>query len=159
MHRWGDGWFEKNGEDLNAAGNYIYDYCFKRARYRFHWKEKYGTLRHEFAYCSLVSSFNALHDIFYPGYMFYQFPLWFRVYIDRPITKVLNFLKIIPLIQRYQIYTLRKAYENAIRKFPHIEAEIMLDCELEDSHWPKNAKPQETYYDDLERTRSNVRNL
>ena len=47
MHIWGDEWFEKNGDDLYKAQNYIVDFTYRWSRCRLVSKEKYGTIRYE----------------------------------------------------------------------------------------------------------------
>lgn len=123
-HEWGEEDFDWAG--LCEAGNFIHDYCMKRARLCVHWKEKYGTLRYEYLGSCLYGEWP-VHKIFYPGHLFYRWPKRLMP-IDRAIGKSLEFLKIAPLVRGYQIRTLRKALFKAVEKYPHLEDEILSDA-------------------------------
>jgi len=48
VHYWGDEWFEKYGDDLFVAGNYIDTVYNNKTGKHLMWKEKYGSIRYEF---------------------------------------------------------------------------------------------------------------
>jgi hypothetical protein len=134
MHSWGDSWFRKYGEDLHNAGSFISRYCRTRAHLCIHWKEKWGTLRFEFIGSCIFDRYWPIHSIFYPGHLFYRFPKW-MLKVDWAVGCVLFGLGIGQLIQRYQLFILRRAINLAVKKWPHIEKEITADSpfwELED---------------------------
>lgn len=84
------------------------------------YKEKYGTVR---VYCNL--GWHCLHDIFYPGYVYCQFPKWlwgFDVYHGPKVLKYtgLNWLSV-----KYHMFLYRYAYEKAIAKYPEIRDNIL----------------------------------
>ena len=84
------------------------------------YKEKYGTVR---VYCNL--GWYNLHDVFYPGYAYSQFPKWlwgFDVYHGHKVLKYtgLNWLSV-----RYHMFLYRYAYKKAIVKYPEIRDNIL----------------------------------
>lgn len=122
MHIWGDEDFD--WEALNEAADYIQNRCRQFARMGIWTKEKYGTLRVSTT-CAYFIEYDFIHHIFYPGYVRYMFPEWFRVYIDWPLGKMLGKLGAIHLIQKYQNAVLKFFWKRAAKKWPHISKEIL----------------------------------
>lgn len=121
-HEWGDDDFDWNA--LNEASDYLHDRCRQFARLGIWTKEKYGTLRVSVT-CAYFMEYDLLHHIFYPGYVRYMFPRWFRVYIDWPLGKVLKKLGVLTLVQKYQTAVLKFFWKRAAKKWPHIAEEIL----------------------------------
>jgi hypothetical protein len=117
MHCWGDKGVDWQG--ISDAAEYIGESLAKWARiYVAQYKEKFGTVR---VYCHF--GWNSLHDIIYPGYHYNQFPKWFTWFDYKIATKflfVLNYL-VVPFHKWYY----RRTYIKAIKKWPHLEKEIL----------------------------------
>lgn len=121
MHDW---------RDLDDASEYLRSNCKKYARLGLHVKEKYGTMRVSTT-CAYISEYDFLHHIVYPGYYYYHWPSWFRVWIDWPIGRILGVLGIIWLIQKYQKFVLKLFWKRAAKKWSHISKEILDEYEWE----------------------------
>lgn len=117
MHTWGD----KNVDwiGIGSAADYIGNYCIKWARLGGQTKEKYGTVRFYAQFYPL-----SLQTLLYPGYHFYQISKWLRPVDEHVIGPVLNFL-FGKLFFIWQTHIYRKAYENALKKWPHLREEIL----------------------------------
>ena len=126
-HIWGDEDFDWKA--LDDAGNYIHKNCRRWARMGIWTKEKYGTLRISTT-CAYFSEYDVINHLFYPGYVRYMFPNWFRLYIDWPIGKILRFFGIIGLLQKYQTFILKFFWNKAAKKWPHIAEEILDEYDL-----------------------------
>lgn len=122
MHIWGDDDFDWNA--LDSAIYYMWKNCRRYARLGIWTKEKYGTLR-VIATCAFFNEYGAIHHLFYPGHVSYHWPIWFRKYVDRPVSKLLGKLGILSLVQRYQLFVLKHVWLRAAKKWPHIATEIM----------------------------------
>lgn len=124
-------WSDKNVDwmGIEAAASYIYSYCYKWGRLGGQAKEKYGTVR-------FYTSFGwlSLHTLIYPGYHFNQFPTWLWKldidYISPVIDKLFG-----SLFRKWQQYIYSKAYNNAVKRWPHLREEI-LSC----ADWPECIK-------------------
>ncbi len=127
MHVWGDENFD--WEALNDASCYISSRCRQFARMGVWTKEKYGTLRVSTA-CAYFCEYGFLNSLFYPGYVRYMFPKWFRQYVDMPIGKALKATGILWLLHKYQTAVLKFFWKRAAKKWPHISEEI-LECMME----------------------------
>lgn len=126
MHSWGDDWFEKYGDDLYEASQYIskntkrWSLC-----YPLH-KEKYGTIRWE-------------HIIPPKGHVAcLRFPIqspWKVSFTDtqgrkhsyRPILFAWNDCWLYRKWQEFGAWVLGKFIQKAIKKWPHLEAELCQD--------------------------------
>ncbi len=126
-HLWGD---EFDWEGLDEAGNYLRNRCRQFARMGVWIKEKYGSLRVSTT-CAYFTEYDFIHHIFYPGYVYYQFPKWFRVWIDWPFGKVMKHLGVVWLLQRYQHAVLKFFWKRAAKKWPHISDEILYEYKWE----------------------------
>lgn len=113
MHQWG-----KPGVDwagLSEAPYYIGEFMAKYGRISvYDMKEKYGTVR-VYVYFGLTSLYFGL------------FP--FRHFVRGPL-KVLNHVRVpkwinSSLIVPYQQFIYRMAYWRALKKYPHLKAEIL----------------------------------
>lgn len=122
MHIWGDKDFD--WEALDKAIEYFESRCRRWARLGIWVKEKYGTMR-VFTTCALFMEYDFIHHIFYPGYVSYRFPKWFRRYVDWPFGKALKWMGILYLIQLYQVAVLKYFWKRAAEKWPHISVEIL----------------------------------
>lgn len=135
-HDWSDKSVDFDG--INDAAEYIYDYLkWWRVPVRDR-KEKFGTVR---VYLSLHWERGWLFQhLLYPNYIYYQFPQWMRK-IDYCIpTDKLNWI-----ITPFYEYLYRRAYRNALKKWPHLKCEILhsadysellvdLDCGKREQH-------------------------
>jgi hypothetical protein len=115
MHDWSEKDFDWNG--LYSAIDEIYADLKKwRVPVR-DWKEKYGTCR---IYCSL--GWNSLHEIVYPGHIYYRFPRWL-VHMDiYYLSRIVRFFNFIVLPIHEWVY--ERAYRKATLKYPHLIREI-----------------------------------
>ena len=120
-HVWGD---EFDWDALNDACQYIEKSCRRWARMGVWTKEKWGTLRLSTT-CAYFTEYDVLHHLFYPGYVRYMFPRWFRTYIDWPFGKVLKCTGILYILQRFQTFVLKFFWKRADKKWPHIREEIL----------------------------------
>lgn len=121
MHYWGDEWFDKHGDDLYTAQRYISTHVKRYSRCNLISKEKYGTIRYEYILPPYGALFirNRVHRY------------WLHCYLYRVWTG-------------YGWWTTLRAVENAIEKWPHLEAELMQDLacneelvgkEIHDKYW------------------------
>lgn len=120
MHDWNDTLFD--WEALDKAGAYLSNRCAQFARLGVHVKEKYGTLRVSPYY---FSGYSPLHEVFKPGYCYYQWPGWVRTYIDEPIGEFVRFIRLDKPIRWVQRQTLKFFWKRTAKKWPHIKKEIM----------------------------------
>lgn len=117
MHSWDDENVDWKG--INDAAHYIYHYL-KRWRVPVRdYKEKWGEPR---VYTGFGFERGWLFNtIFYPGHnYFYRGPKWLRR-IDYMIP--IDWLN--PLVVPFHVWLYKKAYRNAIRKWPHLREEIL----------------------------------
>lgn len=121
-HIWGDEDFDWSA--LNDACWYLERRCRQFGRMGVWVKEKYGTLRVSTT-CAYFTEYDFIHHIFYPGFVWYRWPKWFRVYIDWPVAKFLSKIGVVGLIQRYQTFVLKFFWKRAAKKWPHIAEEIL----------------------------------
>ena len=118
MHNWGD-------EDVDWTG--IEDAAWFIGKNISRWgriqvsqtKEKYGTVR---VYCTL--GFSCFHCIIWPRHCWIHqwWPYRLDLHLSQVIEPVVNFV-LVP----WQRFVYRLVYRLAIRKYPHLKAEI-LDC-------------------------------
>lgn len=123
MHSWGDEDFP-HFEDVENAASYIGRFCRRFGRINVRQdKEKYGTVR---VYCNL--GWSCLLNITHPGYCHYRpFPQWlmkFDINYGDKIAHVLNYV-----IYPYHKWVYNLAYQRAIKKWPHIRTEILVDAD------------------------------
>jgi len=138
MHRWGD---DFDFAAVSYAARDIARFCKRWGRIGVRdYKEKYGTAR---VYCGF--GYTSFHGLIWPGHMFCRFPfgvsrlgwklngtwigkklghiLWVA---DLRLSEVLLRNKFVePLLIKYQIWIYKKAYERALKKYPHIVREIL----------------------------------
>ena len=126
-HKWSDNKFDWNG--LNDSLEIIRRVCLY-ARLGTHIKEKYGRAR--------VSTWffdGSLHSFLYPGYVYCQYTkrfgirkrLWYcDIYVFPKISKYTGITKLIQFIQK-KVYNL--AYQTALKKYPHLRDEILVDAD------------------------------
>lgn len=117
MHDWGEDDFDWEG--LNEAINYI-DYVlvnYGRINVR-QSKEKFGTAR---IYCSL--GWDCFLNITHPRYVHYRpYPNWLKTFDIFYLSRIIPYLNwfVVP----YQKWIYKLAYKNAVKKHPHLKAEI-----------------------------------
>lgn len=127
IHYWGEEGFDWEG--LNDAAEYIASFCKRWARLGGQYKEKWGEVRFYAQFCG--PRYLSLHMLTHPGHAFYRYPKWL-VWVDIYIlTKVLGFL-FGKIMHRWQKYIYGKAYLNACKRWPHLQAEI-----LSAADWPE----------------------
>lgn len=86
-------------------------------------KEKYGTVRYSTGF-----GHASLHALLFPQYHWIRFPKWLNKLDMYLITPVLQFL-FGSLITWYQRKIYNRAYQNALKKWPHLRAEILVDAD------------------------------
>lgn len=130
-HIWGDD-FDWNA--LNQACHYVEKRCRQFARFGVWTKEKYGTMRVSTT-CAYISEYGFLEHFFYPGYVRYMWPMWFRKYIDRPIGRLMRKIGVIRLLNKYQTFVLKYFWKRAAKKWPQVAEEI-----LDEFYWTFDLK-------------------
>lgn len=124
MHDWGDEGVDWEG--INDAGCYIADYCAKYGRIGGIAKEKYGEVRYYVSF-----GYISLHSLLFPTYHHKHryFPNWLWIldiyYISPFIGKIFG-----KLLDNWQLKVYNRAYQKALKRWPHLEAEILIgaDC-------------------------------
>ena len=124
FHRWGEEDFDWEG--LSNAADMISNYCRRWGRLGCNTKEKWGQLRADMSRLGYVQ----LHDIIFPGYAFSHFPKWLWQLDCRFIAPVLH--KCWKPIAWWQKKVYNRAYQKALKKYPHLREEILVDAE-----WPE----------------------
>lgn len=124
MHSWGDE--DVDWVAISGAANYIGTFSRKWGRIGGQYKEKWGTVRF---YASL--GWLSLHTLTHPGYVYSQYPDWLWKLDCKYISPLLMFLFGKPFIN-WQIFVYRKAYANALKRWPHIREEILVDADYKE---------------------------
>jgi len=118
-HHWG-GNFKYFG-DVGKAADEIGDFCRVWGRINVtQTKEKWGLVR---CYCNF--GIHQLFSITHPGYVYSRYPKWFWKFDCRIVSKFFSILHINAIVVPYQVYIYKKAYLQAIKKYPHIRKEIL----------------------------------
>lgn len=122
MHYWGDEWFEKNGNDLNCAIDFIYKFIRKWGRLKYSNKEKYGTMQEEFTrfYDGGIHYFICKNFV---G-ICHPFIYW---KIDPIIRFITKYTGLRYLIIKYQIFVYNSAHQIACKKYPNVTDELIVD--------------------------------
>lgn len=119
IHYWGDEWFKKNGDDLEAAMRFIQGYCRRWGRLGGYIKETYGTIR-------FTPRFHThIYDLFWPGCGWGSGPIWPRR-VDCKYYACVERNPLRDLIVRLQKRIYRSAYVKAAEKWPHLIGEILM---------------------------------
>jgi hypothetical protein len=126
-HDWSDESFDWNA--LNGAAQYLEDNCRRWARLGIWTKEKWGTLRVSTT-AAFATQYDFIYGLFHPGSVSYRWPRWFRIYIDWPVGKFLERIGALSLARRYQRRILKRFWNKAAEKWPHIKDEIMAEYRL-----------------------------
>lgn len=151
MHVWGDDWFKKNGEDLEAAVTFIGTMCRKWGRIGGQFKEKWGTVRF------YAVPHHQIHDLIWPDYCRIIWPNWLHR-LDLAISFSRWYCRLIkPLIHRHQEWIYRNTYLQALALWPHLRAEILSDADWKElfpidiqreanKTWFRSANPGDLVY-------------
>ena len=123
-HVWGDEWFQKYGNDLNQAMEFISVECKRRAGMVIMIKEKYGSIRFEYLY--FYPNEWPIYGYFYPGRIYYRWPRWMRR-VERLAIKVMDKTGLTKRLHYQQTKTLKAVVFEAIDKWPHLKDEILSD--------------------------------
>lgn len=141
-HEWGEENFDWKG--LGEAEHIIITICRRYGRFGGSIKEKYGTIRFS-PYMGQLS----LHSLIYPGYMWSQFPKWLWSadiwYIQPFLTKVFG----APWFW-YQRKVYNYAYQKAVRKYPHLIEEILVDADYPEYIVPHGMEVHNKYWTTVE---------
>jgi hypothetical protein len=123
MWQWGDENVDWNG--INNAAEYIGSFCKRWGRLGGQTKEKYGTVRF-YAQFGAYSLFSITH----PGYVSYwsTWP-WYKWFDLRFGHKVMRYSGLQWLFNKWQPIVYSMAYHRALRKWPHLQAEILSDAD------------------------------
>jgi hypothetical protein len=124
MHKWGNK--DVDWQGIYEAARYIGEYQMRYGRTSvLDMKEKYGEAR---VYVHFGWSTGWLmNHLFYPGYHYYQFPNWVRKIDEWVPCSWIN-----PLLIPYQERLYRRAYKNALKKWPHLRNEILNGADYEE---------------------------
>jgi hypothetical protein len=129
-HHWGDEWFEKYGDDLYTAIEFCRTNWKRYARLGCHGKEKYGTFRHH-----LYPFYGQwpIHELVKPAYVSYRWPRWLMFIEHTYLSKLVKYTGIRWLIIRWQRYVFNAVLQTAVKRWPHIEDELLAD--VDDYSW------------------------
>ena len=133
---WGDE--THDWKAVGDAANYISSFCRRWGRLGGQSKEKYGSVRFYALFGGL-----SLHTLIYPGYHFNQFPKWFWNLDCRYISRIMDFF-FGKLFFKWQKVIYNKAYQNAIKKWPHLRGYIL--CDADYPEWIKGVTKREGKY-------------
>lgn len=129
MHEWGGDF--KYFREVGDAAEYIGDFCKRWGRFRGQTKEKYGTVR----FYAMPHGVRSLFELTHPGWVSYaaaRYPGWLVSLDIFFISRILNSGLLSPvqrLIYAYRCYVYKKAYSNAVKKWPQIREEILTDAD------------------------------
>lgn len=116
MHKWGDKNVDWDG--IEAAASFIGLRLRKWGRIHVsQYKEKWGEVR---VYCSF--GWYSFHGITHPGHAFCRYPAWLWK-INSGLGRVVCLLNW--LVIPYQQWLYRRTYAQAVRRWPHLRAEIL----------------------------------
>lgn len=123
MHEWGDENVDWRG--INDAADYISAYVRKYGRMTCHGKEKWGCVRLEYVYWGFTPMKFIWPAYLYqpkacPNWLFTLSNYYWYVFPLKYVARLINSI-IIP----YQKWIMKRAYKKAVKKWPHLEAEIM----------------------------------
>lgn len=146
-HDWSSDW--PYFHDVSEAAYYIGSFLRKWGRVGVRQtKEKFGCVR---VYLSF--GWYQLHSITHPGHCFCRYPQWLWVLDCKYFSKLISLLNFI--VVPYHKWLYNKAYQNAIKKWPHIRDEILIDAdfpefiegndELMAAHWTQYDKDGNPY--------------
>jgi hypothetical protein len=119
-HDWSDDSFDWAA--LNDACDIVHFWSHRVGRFGGQIKEKFGTLRF---YASFYDGWWPIHSLCKPGHVSYRWwrPLMkFEMYTLRTVVIKTGLAW---LIRQYQYKIYRYAYYRAVKKHPHIRAEIL----------------------------------
>lgn len=129
-HDWSETGFDWHG--LGEAGILIKNTCQTWGRLTIFTKEKYGTLRASVYFWS-----GSLHSLLYPGYVscqyFKKYPRlrdWLWSFDLKVITLLTYYSGLLFLFTKWQKFVYNKAYQRALKKYPHLRAEILYDADF-----------------------------
>lgn len=117
-HLWGDTDFDWDA--LGQAVDYVAHNTRRWGRIQMHTKEKYGTLRINCHYGFTI------HGSIWPGYCFKHryCPQWLWS-LDLKLQNRFYDRFINPWFISYQKWVYKQVFKRAVKKWPHIEAEIL----------------------------------
>ena len=122
MHYWGDKNVDWAG--IDAAATYIADFCRKYGRIGGQHKEKYGTVRFYSTFC------YSLLSLTHPGYMHYRpYPNWLKNLDINYGKYIIKYTGISWVMSKWQPFIYSTAYNRAIKKWPHLREEILVNAD------------------------------
>ncbi len=137
MHNWGDENVDWPG--IYAAARFIGTSLVRWGRVGVRdYKEKYGTVR---VYCSL--GWAQLHSITHPRHCYARYPQWlwrWDVYHGSRLIPFLCNWAVIP----YHKWLYRRVYAQAVRRWPHLKAEILSAADFHELLVGLDASPPTT---------------
>lgn len=126
MHKWGDEGIDWKG--ISNAAYFIGDFLKKWGRVHVtDMKEKFGT-------CRVYTTFgwHCLLNITHPGWCHYRpYPRWLMSLDIHHLSRVIPYLNL-RLIAPYQKWLYRLAYKRALKKWPHLELEILCGADYQE---------------------------
>src|ERR1041385_5172837 len=120
-HNWGDENVDWKG--IGEVCDYFWTMSRRWGRMGGQIKEKYGTVRFYVHFGNL-----SLHTLFYPGWVSSQFPKWLW---KADIFYIGPFLRFFfeRLFVAWQKYVYNRMYQQALKRWPHLRAEILCDAD------------------------------
>lgn len=124
MHLWGDEEFD--WEQLDESIKMVDSFMYFWGRIGVQSKEKFGCAR---IYVTFWD--GSLHGILYPGYYHSKFPQWLWKLDIHYISRITKWLRLTKLINWYQFKIYGIAYSRAIKAFPKVKIELVIDADAE----------------------------
>jgi hypothetical protein len=119
MHEWGDGFAYFN--DVEQAAQEIKEFCVRWGRLGGQAKEKYGTVRFYAKF-----GVRGLHSLTHPGWAGYAwYPRWLIIADIYYFPKLFKWTGITWFFSKWQPFIYSTAYKRALKKYPHIQKEII----------------------------------
>lgn len=125
MHDWSSDW--NHFGEVGEAANYISTFCRRWGRMGGQSKEKYGTVR----FYGGPHGIRSLMDITHPGYVSYLvagYPKWLSTFDIMWMSRFFGsklFHPVQLVVYKWQSFVYKKAYSNAVKKWPMIREEIL----------------------------------
>ncbi len=124
MHCWGDEGVDWKG--INDAAEFIGTNLRRWGRIGVRdYKEKWGTVR---VYCTL--GWYQFHCITHPGCGWSRYPQWLWVWDIHHGSKIVALIN--PIVERYHAWLYRAVYRLAVKKWPHLKAEILTAADYDE---------------------------
>ena|GEM_PF-3514294 len=122
MHTWGDNNVDWQG--INDSAYEIAMFCRRWGRMGGSYKEKFGCVRY------YVQFAHSIFSLTHPGYCHYgPYPEWLMKFDIWYGPRVVRYTGLAWFLKHWQPFIYNLAYQRAIKKRPHLRAEILVDAD------------------------------